>query len=398
MTLVLRRAHRLALCGIGITMLLGVGVFSSCTKKDPVRLQGTIADVADSTQVLLTTIPRQNVGGDPVDTALVIGGKFSFTGTEYEDNMYVLRVNTPEFPPLAVYVGSTNAQITIPSADSNDPISFENGEHDDILNAYFNALKEFITSMKTLEEEYRELTSATNDLTPEEQQEKQKAIEDKYETCGEDFTQVVLSIAEENKDNVVSLCLLAMGVAQEHDEAIIKQVKEILEDWSDEYNEHPDMQFIRERITKVESIADGNPLLDFTAVNAEGEPKKLSEVAGQGKWVLLEFWASWCGYCRRANPELVQVYADYKDKGFEIYGLSLDRDTAEWKKAVATDSLQWAQFIQGPEYQPLASDLYDIVGIPYNVLFTPDGKIAAKGLNPSELRARLAEVLEEKEE
>jgi peroxiredoxin len=122
----------------------------------------------------------------------------------------------------------------------------------------------------------------------------------------------------------------------------------------------------------------------------EGEMMKLSDL--RGKYVLIDFWASWCGPCRRENPNVKKVYSKYKDKGFEILGVSLDRDKSRWIKAIEADGLPWPHVSDLRQWKNEAAQTYGVSSIPYTVLVDPEGKIVATRLRGASLEAKLAEV------
>jgi len=130
---------------------------------------------------------------------------------------------------------------------------------------------------------------------------------------------------------------------------------------------------------------------DFEQSTPEGTRLKLSAVSG--KLVLLEFWASWCGPCRQENPALVKTYAEFRKKGFEILGVSLDNKRAPWMAAIQNDSLPWPQVSDLKGAHNEAALIYDVNGIPMNFLIDDKGVIVAKSLRGEELRKRLAEML-----
>lgn len=147
------------------------------------------------------------------------------------------------------------------------------------------------------------------------------------------------------------------------------------------------------KIAKVKKTQEGSPAPDFTMNDVDGKPVKLSDF--RGKWVLLDFWASWCKPCRRENPNVVKAYNEFKDKGFTVLGVSLDKpeDKAKWVEAIATDGLVWTQLSDLKAWDNEAAKLYDVNAIPMNFLINPEGKIVAKYLRGEALTAELKKVL-----
>lgn len=140
------------------------------------------------------------------------------------------------------------------------------------------------------------------------------------------------------------------------------------------------------RITEVGTVAQ-----DFALNTPEGAPLSLSSL--RGKIVLVDFWASWCGPCRRENPSVVALYNQYKGKGFDILGVSLDRDKASWTKAIADDQLTWHHISDLKFWQNEAAVKYGVQSIPFTLLLDKEGKIIAKNLHGDELAKKLAQLL-----
>ncbi len=136
---------------------------------------------------------------------------------------------------------------------------------------------------------------------------------------------------------------------------------------------------------------EGSMAPDFSLPKADGTPFSLSKL--RGKYVLVDFWASWCGPCRKENPQVVALYNKYKDKGFEILGVSLDEDKEAWLKAIEKDRLTWIHVSDLKGWQNEAARLYNVNAIPMTYLIDPDGVIIAKGLRGPALEAKLQELL-----
>jgi peroxiredoxin len=157
--------------------------------------------------------------------------------------------------------------------------------------------------------------------------------------------------------------------------------------------EWPDYTHAKEFITMVESMrvtAIGQPAPEIALPNPEGEIVKLSSL--QGNYVLVDFWAKWCGPCRAENPNIVRVYNKYKDKGFTVYGVSLDRNRTDWLKAIEDDNLTWTHVSDLKYWQSEAAQIYNISAIPFSILLDPEGVIIAKNLRGPALEKKMAEI------
>jgi len=141
-----------------------------------------------------------------------------------------------------------------------------------------------------------------------------------------------------------------------------------------------------------ESLEIGDKYIDISGINNEGEKVNLSKL--NGKYVLLDFWASWCGPCRQENPNLVRLYKKYNKKGFEIFSFSTDDNIKSWKKASEMDSISWTSVIDKNGSYSKMSALYNVRAIPASFLINPEGIVIAKNLRGKELENKLTIELE----
>jgi peroxiredoxin len=157
---------------------------------------------------------------------------------------------------------------------------------------------------------------------------------------------------------------------------------------------YPSAETLKFQIETAKKTAIGNYAMDFTQADTVGTPVSLSSF--KGKYVLVDFWASWCGPCRAENPNVVKAFNKYKDKNFTILGVSLDRPNARdrWMKAIHDDGLTWNHVSDLKYWDNAVAKQYAIRAIPQNLLIDPQGKIVAKNLNGEELEKKLSEYLQ----
>jgi len=145
------------------------------------------------------------------------------------------------------------------------------------------------------------------------------------------------------------------------------------------------------RVARIKGVMVGAQAPEITLSDTTGTPVPLSSL--RGKYVLLDFWASWCGPCRMENPNVVRMYNKYKDKGFAIYSVSLDQSKANWTKAIRNDNLTWTHVSDLKYWQSAAAQQYGVQAIPATFLLDKDGKIIAKNLRGPALEQKLEEIL-----
>jgi len=147
---------------------------------------------------------------------------------------------------------------------------------------------------------------------------------------------------------------------------------------------------IANRLTVLQRSAIGQPMLNFTQNNTEGHPVRFADF--KGKYVFVDFWASWCGPCRAETPNVLKAYNQYKDKNFTVIGVSLDDNGEKWKKAIKDDNMPWTQLSDLKGWKNEVSTYYGIMGIPSSLLIDPQGKIIAKDLRGVALHKKLEEL------
>jgi thiol-disulfide isomerase/thioredoxin len=148
-----------------------------------------------------------------------------------------------------------------------------------------------------------------------------------------------------------------------------------------------------DRVKYMELSQVGKPYINIVSCDTAGNTVELAQFAAKGKYLLIDFWASWCPDCRKEMPDLVELYDSFKDKNFEIVGYSLDNKKEAWMKGITDLNISWFQMSDLDYWNSKGALYYGVRWIPTTILLSPEGKIIERGLTPKELKKKLAELL-----
>lgn len=204
----------------------------------------------------------------------------------------------------------------------------------------------------------------------------------------EELKEINVRFIEQNHQSTISAYILRMNCI----EWGLSLSKSLYKKLSQQNQKTKYGEFVKSYITYHKDIAVGKNYVDFVQMNVAGKSVRLSSF--QDKYILLEFWASWCGPCRKENPLLLQLYERYKQKGFEIVGVSLDVNKQQWINAIAKDSLTWPNITDFKGADNIPALMYGVYSMPANFLIDPQGKIIAKDLRGVFLERKLKKLFE----
>jgi len=230
---------------------------------------------------------------------------------------------------------------------------------------------------------------ALNRATPEQKKDTLffKALDKKVNEMQASRRTKILEFAAKNPDSYFAMHSLAEANYKTKPEVILAVFNKMSEKLRLSY----DGQSLYKMLNADKVTAMGAAAPNFTQKDPNGKPVSLSDY--KGKYVLVEFWASWCAPCRAESPNLLKQYAAFKDKGFEILGVSVDSDKAKWLDAIKKDGLTWTQVSDLKGWESEARKVYGISGVPANFLISPEGKIIGSHLMGEALNKKLAELM-----
>ncbi len=352
-------------------------MFTACNQKEKFTVTGEIEGVKG--EVYLAKVVGRNV--ENIDTTKIEGGKFVFKGSVEEPDQYVILFK--ENPPARVSLFLENSVINI-KGDLKNPQEapkITGSATQDVVDKYMEAMKPFQERDVAIRKEGAALNQTKDE-------EGLKELRKKFDDLQEEVKVAVKNFIRSNNKSVVAAIIVASQRLN-----TIEDIKAHVELLDPSVRKHKSLENFNKVLDNGKNVEIGKVAPDFTLKDMDDNEISLSSYLGKG-YVLVDFWASWCGPCRKENPVIVKAYNEFKDKGFEIIGVSLDRSNATgWKKAVKDDGLTWPQVIDWTDNKAIAAEKYAILTIPANFLLDKEGKIIAKGLRGEELKEKLSELL-----
>jgi peroxiredoxin len=349
------------------------------TKSDSsFTIQGNVNGV-DKGLALLTYIASGNVR---VDSSLISNGSFMFAGQFQQPQEVQLSFTNDNYNGgITFFAENAGIKIKADTAGLNNPSIEGSSSQQD----YENYKKRTFT----INQKFDALNKSGHDIFVSGKL--TRVIGDSLTTVSHQLdserTIIISSFVKANPGSAVSAWAINKNLLFDPNPAVLEPLFNMLTAGNQTgiYG-----AIIQEAITAVKATAIGRPAIEFTQPDSSGKSIALSSF--RGKYVLVDFWASWCGPCRAENPNVVKAYHQYKSKGFDILGVSLDTDKDAWLKAVKKDNLSWTEVSDLKAWNNAASLAYRVKGIPFNVLLDKNGVIIAKNLRGIVLQNKLKEI------
>ncbi|MDZ4809439.1 MAG: TlpA disulfide reductase family protein [Bacteroidota bacterium] len=362
-------------------------VESGTTSAQEVKLQGNLQFSAPVQMVYLS----YRTGETPVnDSAKLINGKVEFTEQIAEPTLASMAIR---FEPVA---GQTKSRIDgmqlflepgkikVVVKDSMKFAKVSGSASHKVFEAFIELQKSYNERLMALNNQYREYSIAKDE-------EAMKKTVAEYNLLSEEKKEKVFhKYLQDNPSSPIALYVLDQYASYDIDATKVEPLFSSLS--STTKNSSSGVAF-KERIEIAKKTSVGAYAMDFAQNDTLGKPVSLSSF--RGKYVLIDFWASWCGPCRKENPNLVKIFNTYNNKGFTILGVSLDQPGKQqaWLDAIHKDGLTWTHVSDLKFWDNAVAKQYNIRSIPQNLLLDPSGKIIARNIRGEEVQKKLKEFL-----
>lgn len=364
---------------VGVLLLTAAGIRAQqAVEPKSFTINGLVKQFKAGDKVFLLASAKPPIKID--STVLKSDGSFTFTAVEKDGGNFYL-VDIPGFQRTSILVAGGEV-FTLNAEERGKEAKVTGSKNME----FFNRLNEMSRVMLGLSSKMSEDFQLAEE---KKDSKKMQAIRNNFELAEKKHLQSIKEMLPDMGTEIVAVFAANNLLNPENDQEDIVRIAKKFE------KENPSPKIVQLFIKNVniflrsnEGMVLGEAAPTFTLKNPDDEPISLNAL--KGKYVLLDFWASWCGPCRQENPNVVRVFKKYKDKGFTVMGVSLDRGKREWVNAIKKDGLDWSH---GWDVNSEVSNLYGIRAIPTTYLLDKEGHIIARDLKAEQLDAKLAELL-----
>jgi thiol-disulfide isomerase/thioredoxin len=355
--------------------VMTLALLASC-QQNSYRIEGSGEALTDGDTLFLTTDLTMLT---PSDTIVVKDGKFSITGetdSTYFCLLYSARENALAMP---FFVEPGTIRIDLPKDMEKARVSGT------LCNQEWQIVSD---TMAVMSKKMNQL--AMQAYGGQLNMEQQANLEDEAERLNDQFRQFIYKTGKRNINNEFGYFIVTF-----YSDGLLKpdQCKELIQLMPDALRQRTPIKKMEQALGVLQSTAAGETIKDFRMAGLDGNDISLLDEVKKNQLTLLDFWASWCGPCRRAMPQVVTIYQKFHDKGFGIIGISLDEDKDSWAKAVQELGITWTQMSDLKGWDNAIAKAFNIRAIPHMMLVDQEGRIVKDAISPEELELLLTEKL-----
>lgn len=390
------------------SILIAVLTFNSCAAQNTFTLNGKIDGQAEGMKVYLED--ADYLAPKRVDTTFIKNGEFTFKGSLKQPGLYKVIIDkTIDGEPA-----SERNWLSSTFYLENSTVEYK-GHIDSLPTYFYNSKRTFkkpiITGSKT--QDMADAFEASNHNLREELRDIDKKYQNEYHLPSMDdvfntargielinqqkalqakMNEANLKFIQENPSSVLAYDKAMVNFLGMYVELSIKEIDQLVSMVEKGWKGTEKFEAFKALAEKAKATAVGVKYQNFELLTPDGKKVMLSDYVKDGQFVMLEFWASWCGPCRGEIPHLREVFAKYKDKGFNIVSISIDESDAAWKKAMKEENMVWTQLNDPKGFEGEISKAYNILGIPYAILLDKEGNIFKFDMRGASLDAVLANL------
>jgi peroxiredoxin len=360
--------------------LAAIGLFAACKDNSKFTIAGTLKNANSYHKVYLHGMSNNSMS--VLDsTNLSEKGEFKFTRENPNADFYRITCGTGEY--ILVAKNGDNVSLDADLRDKEMNYSVSGGEDADKLGQLLKLKRKYQDELAKINDDFttrlKEKPDSREALTAE--------LSPKYAKTMDELNQAISAFAIANNTSLVSFYAISMINPAGNDALLVNYADKV----DESLKSNPMIKDFIARMSKLKAVQVGQPAPDFSIPSIDGKTINLKDY--KGKYVLLDFWASWCAPCRLENPNVVKAFQQYKARNFTILGISLDKDKKAWQEAIKTDKLEWDQAGELSDFDGKVAQMYQIDAIPSSFVIDPSGKIVAKNLRGKALEEFLEKNL-----